>query len=55
MEEYGCAINAPWRALELVIELPAEVAQRLEDRATAAGVTIEVAVASVIMSILADG
>jgi len=55
MEEYGCAINAPWRALELVIELPPDVALRLEERASAAGVTIEEAVASVLMSILADG
>ncbi len=55
MEEYGCAINAPWRALELVIELPGEVADRLEERAAEAGITIGEAVASVLMSILADG
>ncbi|HVA44146.1 MAG TPA: hypothetical protein VNF50_11750 [Acidimicrobiales bacterium] len=55
MEEYGCAINAPWRAFDLSIELPGEVADRLEERAAEAGITIGEAVASVLMSILADG
>jgi hypothetical protein len=51
MEEYGCAINAPWGALTLSIALPEAVTATLESRASESGMTVDEAVAALVMSI----